>query len=146
MPSRRFFCIKKASGGTCTAARPEPRLSAGACTVTPRTRSWKICSFAFRTAPNTAQSAPHRFPRSEQRETVGRLRPRSDRSPGGAGSRNQQPHPFPPTFGFSGTGAKAGRSGSSENYPRSARAAASSRGNEGGTLAGYFRSGSDWRT
>ena len=86
------------------------RISAGACTVTPRTRSWRICSFAFRAAPNTAQSAPHRFPRSEQRETVGRLRPRSDRIQGGAGSKHQVRHPFPPTFGFSGTGAKAGKS------------------------------------
>ena len=70
--------------------------------------------FAFRAAPNTAQGAPHRFPRSEQRETVGRLRPRSDHRPGGAGNRNQQPHPFPPTLGIGCTGAKAGKSGSAK--------------------------------
>ena len=77
------------------------RISAGACTVTPRTRSWRICSFAFRAAPTTAQSAPHRFPRSEQREAVGRLIPQRDRFKGGAGSKYQVRHPFPPTIGFS---------------------------------------------
>ena len=101
---------------------------------------YALLLFAQRQTPRNA----HRTG-SRSAKRVGRLRPQRDRRQGGAGSRNQQPYPFPPTFGFSGTGAKAGRSGSSENYPRSARAAASSRGNKGGTLAGYFRRGSDWR-
>ena len=110
-PAQRFGFVL---GGTGTASRPKQRLSAGACRLTAPTRSWKICSFAFRAAPNTAQSAPHRFPRSEHSETVGRLRPRSDHRPGGAGSRNQQPQPFPPTFGISCTVAKAGKSRSAK--------------------------------
>ena len=112
VPIRRFFMSdsdkKKRRAALVRHHGQKQRISAGACTVTPRTRSWRICSFAFRatrTAPVPAKRATR-----DRRETKTATRPIQR----GAGSRNQQPHPFPPTFGFSGTAAKAGRSGSAK--------------------------------
>ena len=83
------------------------------------------------------RKAHHTGSRSAQR--VGRLSPQRDRFKGGAGSRNQAPQTLPPTLGFSGDRSQVRKKWEHENYPRSDRAAASSRGNKGGTLAGYFR-------